>query len=79
MQSILELSGKHIGSKIAVVDLARGVLRVSGVLQDISYELSWVNLFQERFGRASVSSVVVQINDSLLHLSPTARLEVLDK
>ena len=78
MQSILELSGKHIGSRIAVVDLARGVLRVTGVLQDISYELSWVNLLQERFGRASVTSVVVLINDSYLHLNTTAQFEVLD-
>ena len=77
MQSILELSGKHISKEIHVEsDLDR--LSVMGVLQDISYELSWVNLLQERFGRASVTSVVIQINDSLLHLSTTAQFEVLD-
>ena len=78
MQSILELSGKHIGSKIAVVDLARGVLRVTGVLQDISYELVWTPRFEDSFDRTEVAHVVVLINNSYLHLNTTAQFEVLD-
>ena len=78
MLSILELSGKHIGKEIHVEsDLDR--LSVVGVLQDIEYETTWGNLFQDRFGRASVTHVIVQINDSTLHLNTTARFEVLDK
>lgn len=78
MLSILELSGKHIGSKIAVVDIVRGVLRVTGVLQDISYELVWTPRLGDSFDRTDVAHVVVTINDSTLHLNTTARFELLD-
>lgn len=77
MQSILELSGSLIGKEIQVEsDLDK--LSVVGVLQDIEYEITWGNLLQDRFGRASVTRVVVTINDSTLHLNITAQFEVLD-
>lgn len=77
MQSILELTGRHIGKEIHVQSDMDN-LSVTGVLQDISYDLTWDNLFSERFGRASVGSVVVLINDSSLHLHTSAEFEVLD-